>query len=446
MSSEPLDWKFAQVFGDRTPVEEITDADIISAIEFDQTGQFLATGDKGGRLVLFERARGERAKGARGSKGGAQPVEYRFFTEFQSHEPEFDYLKSLEIEEKINKIRWCRRSNAAHLLLSTNDKTVKLWKIYERKSKAVSGFNLAGGSVPQSQAQLKVPRVATTDAVVTAHPRRVYSNAHAYHINSVSVNSDGETFLSADDLRINLWHLDRAMQTFNVVDIKPENMDELTEVITSAEFHPRDCSTFVYSSSRGSIKLADLRAAALCDRHSKIFEEEEDPANKSFFSEIISSISDVKFSQCGRYIVSRDYLTLKVWDVNMEARPVKTIQIQDFLRSKLCDLYESDCIFDKFECCFSPDGSHMLTGGYHNLFYVFDKQGKNDQCLEASKNVSGKKKPGKKSFGRSSKKAPLGPADVDSIDLEKKILHLTWHPQENVIAIGALNNLYIFNA
>ena len=30
--------------------------------------------------------------------------EYKFYTEFQSHEPEFDYLKSLEIEEKINKI------------------------------------------------------------------------------------------------------------------------------------------------------------------------------------------------------------------------------------------------------------------------------------------------------------------------------------------------------
>jgi hypothetical protein len=46
--------------------------------------------------------------------------EYKFHTEFQSHEPEFDYLKSLEIEEKINKIRWCRRQNAAHFLLSTN--------------------------------------------------------------------------------------------------------------------------------------------------------------------------------------------------------------------------------------------------------------------------------------------------------------------------------------
>jgi hypothetical protein len=28
---------------------------VISAVEFDQTGNFLATGDKGGRVVLFER-------------------------------------------------------------------------------------------------------------------------------------------------------------------------------------------------------------------------------------------------------------------------------------------------------------------------------------------------------------------------------------------------------
>ena len=46
--------------------------------------------------------------------------EYKFHTEFQSHEPEFDYLKSLEIEEKINKIKWCKRQNSAHFLLSTN--------------------------------------------------------------------------------------------------------------------------------------------------------------------------------------------------------------------------------------------------------------------------------------------------------------------------------------
>jgi len=30
-------------------------ADIISTVEFDHTGDYLATGDKGGRVVLFER-------------------------------------------------------------------------------------------------------------------------------------------------------------------------------------------------------------------------------------------------------------------------------------------------------------------------------------------------------------------------------------------------------
>lgn len=46
--------------------------------------------------------------------------DYKFYAEFQSHEPEFDYLKSLEIEEKINAIKWCPRVNNALFLLSTN--------------------------------------------------------------------------------------------------------------------------------------------------------------------------------------------------------------------------------------------------------------------------------------------------------------------------------------
>lgn len=62
------------------------------------------------------------------STGGGQaaaPAEYKFYTEFQSHESEFDFLKSLEIEEKINKICWCLPSNGAHFLLSTNGELVR---------------------------------------------------------------------------------------------------------------------------------------------------------------------------------------------------------------------------------------------------------------------------------------------------------------------------------
>ena len=66
-----------------------------------------------------------------------------------------------------------------------------------------------------------------------------------------------------------LWHLEITDWSFNIVDIKPANMEELTEVITAAEFHPNSCNTFVYSSSKGTIRLCDMRASALCDRHSK---------------------------------------------------------------------------------------------------------------------------------------------------------------------------------
>ena len=88
MDAEPSNqWRFAQCFGDKGEVEDITEgqscsvhvmtfklirpnlvlctpllhyllsrvADIISTVEFDHTGDYLATGDKGGRVVLFER-------------------------------------------------------------------------------------------------------------------------------------------------------------------------------------------------------------------------------------------------------------------------------------------------------------------------------------------------------------------------------------------------------
>lgn len=53
--------------------------------------------------------------------------------------------------------------------------------------------------------------------------------------------SDGETFISADDLRINLWNLEISNQSFNIVDVKPANMEDLTgkliTVLLVACFH-----------------------------------------------------------------------------------------------------------------------------------------------------------------------------------------------------------------
>mmetsp|Transcript_13600 Transcript_13600/g.42791 ORF Transcript_13600/g.42791 Transcript_13600/m.42791 type:complete len:472 (-) Transcript_13600:114-1529(-) len=448
-----LDWKFSQVFGDRSSTEEVAEEDVVSAVEFDESGDFIAAGDKGGRIVVFERDRTKTVKESSRSRKKEVLPEYKFYAEFQSHEPEFDYLKSLEIEEKINQIKWLKKQNAARFLLTTNDKTVKLWKVFEKRLKGPTDGDSTNGTADYSYIttpdQLKVPKLTTKQTVVAAAPRRVFPNAHAYHINSIALNSDGETYISSDDLRINLWNLSVSDQSFNIVDIKPENMEELTEVITAAECHPTHCNIFMYASSKGTIKLCDMRSSALCDVESKSFEEEEDPASKSFFSEIISSISDVKFTSNGQHILSRDYLSLKVWDIRTEARPLKTIRIHDYLRSKLCDLYENDCIFDKFECATSADGSHFLTGSYHNYFYLYDRNNKGSVCLEASKALPKTKKAiipkmsSKKTKGKSKTAEEVNP---DAIDFTKKVLHTSWHPRENLIAIAASNNLFLYSA
>ncbi|KAJ6668013.1 hypothetical protein lerEdw1_016334, partial [Lerista edwardsae] len=135
-------------------------ADIISTVEFNHTGELLATGDKGGRVVIFQREQEDpfivsfplpQSKNQPHRRG-----EYNVYSTFQSHEPEFDYLKSLEIEEKINKIRWLPQQNAAYFLLSTNDKTVKLWKVSER-DKRPEGYNLK-----DEDGRLRDPSTITT--------------------------------------------------------------------------------------------------------------------------------------------------------------------------------------------------------------------------------------------------------------------------------------------
>ncbi|KAK9811783.1 hypothetical protein WJX72_009879 [[Myrmecia] bisecta] len=480
--ADPLEWQFLQCFGERTPGEEIQEADIISAVEFDQTGQHLATGDRGGRVVLFERIASQpRPTGI--DQRAASPAsrlssfEYRYLTEFQSHEPEFDYLKSLEIEEKINKVRWSSTSSGARLLLSTNDKTIKLWKVFDKKVTSLTNFNVddsqhtwsiaAGGGTAapvksklalmtqqKLQLPLRMPKITSVETILAAKCRRSYANAHTYHINSVSISSDQETFISSDDLRINLWHLDVTDQSFNVVDIKPPNMEDLTEVITSAEFHPKQCNVFAFSSSKGCIRLADMRNSALCDKHSKAFEETEPQGSRSFFSEIISSISDLKFSRDGRYLLSRDYMTIKLWDINMEAQPVHVFPVHEQLRGRLCDLYENDCIFDKFDCCISGKGDYVATGSYSNFFRVIGRNNGSDALLEASrdplrKRIATPKTASRFSLGRGSQakqRAGTPASDPDAIqyDFSSKLLHLAWHPEANVIAAAASNSLYMY--
>lgn len=72
------------------------------------------------------------------------------------------------------------------------------------------------------------------DLMVEVSPRRVFANAHTYHVNSISVNSDYETYMSADDLRINLWHLDITDRSFSILS---ENLHAVAAALKQGEIY-----------------------------------------------------------------------------------------------------------------------------------------------------------------------------------------------------------------
>lgn len=490
----PLEWKFSQVFGERVAGEDIQDVDIVSAIGFDKTGDNLAIGDRAGRVIIFERNDGKdtsknchtRNKLEQLNTTPARHPEYQYKTEFQSHEPEFDYLKSLEIEEKINKVRWCVSPNGSRFILSTNDKTIKLWKVKENKVKIVKEMNrnrflssenalLAEMSFTSKQEKLypsngchsewsenmAINKIADQDDTSRRRCRKVYAHAHDFNINSISNNSDGETFISADDLRINLWNLEISNQCFNIIDMKPSNMEDLTEIITSAEFHPLHCNLLGYSSSRGFIRLVDMRQSALCDHSAILLQAEDMSRPKSFFTEIISSISDIKFSSDGRFIISRDYMNLKLWDIHKCSSPAAVFKIHEHLRPRLCELYDNDSIFDRFECCLSADGLHFATGSYSNQLRMFSYGSGSAEGITTEAGKIPDRKPNlqttrrrrrsslsnlTRDFFRHSNEHSSSGNNEASVDLNSKLLHLAWHPTENLIACAVGSGLFMYYA
>eukprot|EP00474_Spongospora_subterranea_P001130 CRZ01588.1 hypothetical protein [Spongospora subterranea] len=216
-------WSFSQTIGDDNGDQD-KEQDYISAVAFSPNGAYVAVGNRSGKIWIHQ----ERQDKQIGVKR-----HYEHYTYFQSHKHDIDYLKSQYIAEKINMIRWCPNVHKSQMLLSTNDKTIKLWKMFTHFMH--NSTNLHSGFISDIS-QVRIPQLTDVDSVPACSLKCSFANAHIYHINSISLCTDHETFISSDDLRINMWNLTVPNISFNMVDLRPDNMDDLTEVITSAQY------------------------------------------------------------------------------------------------------------------------------------------------------------------------------------------------------------------
>lgn len=88
---------------------------------------------------------------------------------------------------------------------------------------------------------------------------------------------------------------------------------------------------------------------------------------------------------------------------------------------------------------------NVLTGSYHNYLRIFDVDTLNDVVLQADKSAFKAKKMGGPLTGNKQLGAKNGikpglkdAMQLEPLDFNKKILHASWHPRENTIAVCVL--------
>ena len=415
-------WKFTQVFGDKFSADKVANEDIISVISFDSQGNYLAVGDRAGRLILFQRNLHTRSK---------TPFnEFVYLTEIQSHFKEFDCLQSVDIDEKINCIEWISQPDEALMLLTSNDKTIKFWKIQNKLVKKAEKVNK---NISQKSV-LKIPKMKPIDKSFCPSLKRVFPNLHTYHIHSLSLCKDQITFLSSDDLGVFLWDLENNKNSFSLVNIKPASMNELNEVITVSKFSTHQDTLFGYGTSKGLLKLYDIRESSKAEK-GIIFEDKISKKTKNLFTDIIASISDFQFLK-DQQLVTRDYLSIKTWDIRKQNEPIKNIQLYESMTSKLYDVYEKDHIFDKFSLAISGDKGMIATGFYNNYFHMLDIYSGQNMMYELNFN--------KKTICKNISPGYNEPIS-NNFDFNKKVIKLAWNPKHSCLVLSSLNCLFIYN-
>ena len=100
------------------------------------------------------------------------------------------------------------------------------------------------------------------------------------------------------------------------------------------------------------------------------------------------------------------------------------------------------CFLHVFVPYLHPRDRHVLTGSYHNYFRIFDVDTLNDVVLQADKSAFKAKKigghlPGNKPGVKNGPRAGglRDAMQLETLDFNKKILHASWHPRENTIAV-----------
>ncbi|KEG15393.1 hypothetical protein DQ04_00091270 [Trypanosoma grayi] len=296
----------------------------------------------------------------------------------QAYVREMDCLTSVTILQTVKSLRFLRSHESPNTInyLTSNERVIKLFRVPREGFLPFHAFPKMEAVLGRKLAHTRYFSPAAPPSLIL--PVRVFSGSHSSPVQDLSVCTDGQSFLSIDDLQVFWWNLEGgdASKGICIADCRPLSgrMDEVEELVTSAAFHPTHSSLFLVSRSSGLLGIGDLREAPSTSqrRYSTTIRVVNDAGlpSQEQYSDILCSISGADFLG-PHHVVTRDYLSLKLWDLRRPDAPYSKAPVMSYVAPYLDPLYESDSIFDRFPVVVDHISGTVVTGLYDGAAAVW---------------------------------------------------------------------------
>jgi serine/threonine-protein phosphatase 2A regulatory subunit B len=467
-----LEWRFNQFLGEKLSDEEMKEEEnqsyVISEIKMTNNGNYVVVGDKGGRIILFKKQNYDSPK---------KHAKLQYFYEFSAYDKDFDVHKSTEYSETVRAM--CvlpMQYNDKIDILSCGYRSIKLHRVYNSKTKSFTekggagkeklentGNKITNGKNGQHNHthELKVPKLRSIKSEIKSKCKKNILLMNSNEINSLSYNKFfTNQFICSDENKVLLWDLNHTNDTFCLIDLEEkysENTSEdYQEKITKSVICEFDPHMISFGTNCGNIRLCDTRTNSDCVKYATNFIDEFlNITNSSFnltktvFSSQIMSVHDLNFNlNSENLFASRHYLSVNIWDRRNNKVPVNRFLVYEPIINKLSYLYLNNYIMtDKFSLSADKSGKFIMTGGYNNMFHIFDvdqrlnTQITLDSTNEKIMNTNIIRKINSKGSCYYKKDDPA----YENINYNNKITKLCYSPVENYIVMSVQNCMFTYN-
>lgn len=293
-----------------------------------------------------------------------------------AHMKSINALNSAVVEPEVKCLSFVPNCSPSVIsYLTANQRMIKLFRVRREGFSPLDFFPSMEQVIRRHQPSLpSYGRYSAPKAILPVKEFGPTTNS----IQQLSLCADCQTFMSVQDLELYWWDMEASDTTKGscIVDLTPlsGNVDEIMELVTAADFHPSHGSLFLMSRSTGVINIGDLRDPPCRPGRKFSISTKTLPRHNTFscdkYDEILCSVCAASFFG-NDYFVTRDYLSLKLWDLRKTGSPCASYPIMGYMFPYLDTLYRTDYIFERFPLALDTTSCKVIAGVYDNAVAVW---------------------------------------------------------------------------